>query len=403
MVDENLNALSNRLIKTTVFSSKNQGIKFYSGQLSSILKKLLSSIAPNGKVAFVAKGSTITKLGVLLNKTVKECGGVLTTFAIDDFMVSTENASNLFSLPEDVRAVVLCDSELSDIVYYYASAKEIPVVLVPQSLDCTDLIKSKVYIKTENKIHGVLIRTKSYVILDDELIVCDFAKAYASIMSKFLFLIDYRLSHAITGKVLNKEYFDTIKQSVLSTYNPAKHKGVLKQSLLYNSFAIAIANYSLKSDVAEFSAERVATVLSKTQHKSGASLMFAIRLIGIYSVLCLSSQEFLSLTNANSIAESIEEKLGIKSEAFSSNIIEQIKQINKNIKDIKEKLDSLKGEINSFVRLGETIWKNYTSLGGGVPQIDDFTFSILHAGDYFEGVNGMSLVREEGLLKEVLV
>jgi len=94
----------------------------------------------------------------------------------------------------------------------------------------------------------------------------------------------------------------------------------------------------------------------------------------------------------------MEEKTKIKDEYYLKNIILQVKSIDKKGDEIKKLLTSLAPEIKSFIKFSKKIEETFISLGGNMDDFDA-SYSLSHAGDYFVGANGMTVLREAGLIK----
>jgi hypothetical protein len=360
---------------------------------------VLLSVAPNGKLAFIATESTAIKFTKLLYQTARSVGVTLVTYTFDDYKTSTENASELFSLPDDVRAVIFCDREVSDLAGYFASIKNLPLIIFPQSIDANGLIRNKIYITTGDKIDAVLLKVKRHVIIDKKIILDDYADAYAFIMSRFISLIDYRINLSVQGGTPHKTAFDVIKNCVLSTFGSPKLKSGLKDVLLYNSFATEMAIASTNGDINDLSAENVGSNLLGQKYNSKTSLYIASILIEIYNSLCKIEPEFCALTNVNDVADQLELKLGIVSTYFLDALSYQIAKLTKNSDRVKAQMQLLTKEIKSYYGLSKTIYSAYLSLGGSEIEPIDHAFAITHAGDVGKFINGISLVRESGFIK----
>lgn len=398
MLEQKLNVLAKKLFSNKGFNARLNSIQFYSGEMTEVFKNLLKTFSPSGKVALIATVDTAIKMGKVFGRAASSVGVTLVTYAFEDFTPSTENVSGLFSLSDDVRSVICCEADVMDFASYYSSVRKLPLFIVPLKTDVSGLLKDKIRLLTGEKIDDVSLKTNRHVIIDKNLIEKDFAGAYAFVMSKFIDLIDYRINHVVTGKIADKTAFDTIRQSVLSTYGVNKLKSGIDDVLIYNAFAVELATASSKGAIADCSSSVIASSLCGAKNSSGILLAFAMRIIKIYSALCNLDLDFTALTDVNAISEELSEHSGIEEEYFLSCIVDQIKSVTQKQAQISSFLAQSKKEINSFLNLSKNIYKTYVDFGGNNPEIPDYTFAITHCGDALNGVNGMTIARELGLI-----
>ena len=400
MVIEKLNSAVNLGEKSFGFSAKPIDLKFYQGDASDTLKDLVSSIAPCGKVAFITKFDTNLLYCTRFAKAVKSVGATMTTVVLEDTASTIENASVLFSIPDEVRLVITADTEILDLVYYFANLRKIPVVVIPKSLDVEGILKTKIYIQSGDKVDGVIVKPSLHIVIDKTILSGTEHKGFAFIMSKLVSLIDYRISHALIKSPVSKKAFDMVKQSVLSTY------GVLKldedkrfEVILYNAFQIEIASMITKGQITDSSAQTIAVGLSKAKDRASASLMFAKNILKLYLATCDIKFDLSALTDLNALSDLMQDKTGVDFSVYLKNLKSQVKLAIENGEKAFETLKSLKDEISSFVNLFAEIEKTFISLGGKTPEIIDYKFSLIHSGDHYIGANTMTLIRELGLIK----
>lgn len=401
MVAEKLNALAENLLKKPAFGNDNLGVRFYQGDAFDAVKKIVSVFAPCGKVAFVTTLKTNLLYCTSLVKAIKSTGAVMTTMVVEDFSTSIESASILFSLPDDVRMIIVMDSEVMNDVLYFASLKKLPVIVIPTTYDVGGTLRNKIYIKTNDKIDGISVKVMRHVIIDKSLMANTESQGFAFIMSKFVSLIDYRINSAIFSSSISKKAFDAVKQSVLSTFEITSLEEKSRSDvLIYNAFQIEMAAALTKGEIVDFSAENIAQKISgETENKSEVALIFALGILKMYYETARSQFGVCGIIDLNAISDAMEKRTKIDSSVFLKNYVAQIKAIDKNTDKTVAIFKSMKDEIFSFVRLSDKIKATFVSLGGTIPRIDGYSFAISHSGDWFVGANGMTVIREAGLLK----
>lgn len=399
MIAQRLNGEVLSAVKKQPFGIKAPTVKFYQGSAFDELKSLVQSLCPFGKVAFITTLKSNLSYCTKIAKTLKSVNASLCTFVLEDSTLSVENLSQLFTMPDDVRLVLTTDVELVGHALYFANLKNLPVLVIPNTLTPKGVLDNVLYVRSGDNIDRVNVKVDRHIVIDKEFMGDDLYKPFSYIMSKLVSLIDYRINRALLSLSPVKKAFDMVKNSVLSTQNVIKlDRQSQKDVLIYNAFEIEIASMLSKGEITSYSAESVAQSIENDQFNDSLALYLALKIIKIYDLSFSFDLEFTALTNANAIASSLQEKTKIKDEYYLKNIILQVKSIDKKGDEIKKLLTSLAPEIKSFIKFSKKIEETFISLGGNMDDFDA-SYSLSHAGDYFVGANGMTVLREAGLIK----
>lgn len=388
--------------------SKNQGVnvkipdvEFYDCSVEEGISKMVSSFSPYGKVGYVTTFESGLKYCTKLAKTVRKTGAVMATLIMEDLDVTIDNLSRLFSFPEDVRLIIVTDAVIVPFALYYCSLRGVPLVIIPSSMNVKGILKNKVYVKTQDKIDAVNVKVKRHVVIDVNFIDDKLHSAYAHVMSKLTSLIDYRLSRVLLQKSTAKSPYDLVRQSVINTFSADFSDEQIKEILLYNSFKVELASLVTRGDLCDLSSSNIALLLENKEYSPDLELLFSLRIIKLYELLSSNVADFMALTDFNSLSQVLSDKTGIKDTSFIKNYQKQGQMIDKNVEKVKTALSNMKDEISSFSSLQDKILENYRSLGGKIEKADDFSFSLMHSGDYFVGINGVTLAREMKLFYKV--
>ena len=195
----------------------NKQINLSVGEKDRLLIDTLKSVAPFSKVAFIANVNSYVKHAQKLFTLIRKANCVPLGMTLEDKGVySIERVSELFALPEDVRAVISVDSCLVGIVSYFAGIREIPHVSVVLSREIEGLLNCTAFIKSGGKLNSVKCDANRIIIIDNSVVygVSCVEDRASLILKNLTALYDYRLKTAIDGAVTNKGGYALIKSGI---------------------------------------------------------------------------------------------------------------------------------------------------------------------------------------------
>ena len=119
-----------------------------------------------------------------------------------------ENIGGLFSLPDDVRAVIVFESALYDVASYFSALKNLPAVYIARSAEAENMLSPVVFLKIRRKTEFIYADNEKYVLIDPASITAgkSAAAAFASLSSAIVSLIDYRVRGVFTGEYCSESY-----------------------------------------------------------------------------------------------------------------------------------------------------------------------------------------------------
>lgn len=389
---------------------------FYSGESIEGVCKVVSKVAPFGKVAVVYTKYGFSEFSKNLTTGLKRIGVKPINFIMPDLeflggIFSLENLYELFYFPEDVRAVITLESNLICEISYYASILNIPAVYCINSLSQYNLLPYRVNVKNFNRVDEVIITCKRHIIIDERKILdckdCS-ALTFAYIQSKIPAFLDYTFNLLISGKNQknskssdkeNNKVYNYAVQALKETYSiiaqPIKD---INLNLLYNLLKINFVNCLLKGELLDYSSIYCALNLLKND-SAYTMLNLSLKIIGIYQ-LFLSNQynETQFFPDYNKRAESLSFATGENIDKFLQNFESQLKTMQsiKNLEKIKDVLYKKIIPINEDLK---KILNTYFALNGKSYGADnlDVNVALKYSGDLSKNLNIMSFVRESGI------
>ena len=216
MSKNDFTAFTNDILDFINSATKKQ-IKLSVGEIEGLLIDTLKSVAPFSKVAFIATSNSYVKWAQKVFTLIRKANGVPLGMTIEDKGIYLiERVSDLFALPEDVRAVVSVDCRISGIISYFAGLRGIPHVSMVLSRDIEGLLNCSSFIKSGDKLNRVICDVNRIIIIDNNVIDSSSCiEDRASLVLKNLTaLYDYRLKTVLDGAVTNKGGYALIKSGI---------------------------------------------------------------------------------------------------------------------------------------------------------------------------------------------
>ncbi len=398
----------NSIVYTMNASRKNlyekSRLKFLSGGLLEGIKQVVRLCAPFGKVAFVSENDSYEKYSKIVLDAVKEADGTFLGLTVKGNRIeTTEGIAELFHLPEDVRLIIAMDKFVSEKATYFASIRNIPILIIPTSCFAESYLKPEILIKADNGIDAVKMNPDKYVLFSEEAFKEDnLSSVYAHIVSKLVALKDYIISCAVGGKKPNKFCYTTIKNAVYHTINLIKENDISSIKLLIeNSFLIETVNNVTCGQMSSFSAETVSALISSVLGNDyyESEIKCATKILEFYLALVNETEEkILLFPDYNERAEELSKKLEISETAVLKGFLMQSEVLLNSRKTAETIVKRLKGELKRETEAKKKILSKYYFLGGeDCLGNESVNLSVKYSGDFPFGINLMSIVRENGI------
>lgn len=380
------------------------------------LKKVLSEIAPNGKTAFISLQSTFFTYGEGVLSAISAAGSAPLNIVLNRRFDNTlENIGGLFALPDDVRAVVVYDTELFGVAEYFTALRNIPLVMLPLSPEAENVLSPTVTVKLKNKPERIYAENRRYIIIDAEkLTKCadnSIAAAFAGLASGIIALIDYRMRGTVAGEWLCKESYNLVRSCITGALGILKvNKENIAVTLLEDRIRISAAEVYTDGEILSGSGESAVAELLEAGGKK--SFTFAERkFYAAYKLIDLYKM-FFTEPHANllGVPDYIDraEKLSLLTGIGEYEVLKSLKSRSMRAKEVDKKLafvwQKFAGETEKLSEMKDKLLAVYVKLGGDASLTDNYDSNeirraIYHAPDLPGNFSVLTLMRDTGILE----
>ncbi len=376
---------------------------FYEGGYSIVLENVLKKEVPFGKTAFLASNATYLKHAKTVSRAVENSGGKFFGIPAKNFS-NQADLSQISSLvfPEDVRAVVLLEEKLFSVACYICYTKNIPLIYVPQTLNLFCVAKTVFTIKNGNVLDRVCLPCARHVIIDERFAQKNVvANLFAENLSKIPALIDYRLYCYAFSVEPNKKAYSLFKNGLQQSFSSGD-----KGSLIESSFILSIANNLTDGAICDYSSLSFATELIDGNKKLTGNDLLALsfdvlQLFNAYT--SYRSDLNYKIVELSQRADSVSKTLSIDFYQLAKSFIIQTQNLRTKTPSALNYLKLMSDEIKKHIVLQKKLKEKYLSFGGAktlTVSNEKKRFALLHAGDTPFYLNGITLLRENGLPEE---
>lgn len=399
-----LSQLSKKLNDTVMqlsVDSKCGKLQFFTGNSTEQVINILSKTCPCGKVATLFFNTTYKELGKNFSNVLESNGfKPVNVIMPEDFSDNLEDYSKMFTLPEDVRAIITFDFRLNQAIKYFASVKGVEAIHVLKELSNAQFISPKITIKNNLQLETITLDCNQYVVIDKDICKISSPKIYAYTVSKLVNLIDYKIYCKLHCKKHSKASYDLLSTSIdkaLTCFNqPLSDREEYLVECMINS---EIASRLSKGEISSVSTEYSVNLLMQ-KFEGYDRIVFLKYVLNLYKkYFSCGFDHLLEIPDYNARAYNLSKLLNVDEKQLMQNLLLQIETLNQS----KEKQEQLKKtlypQIEKMEKLVSQISSTYHALGGGGKENKFLKSTIYHAGDLWCTINGMSLVRESGILE----
>ncbi len=381
-------------------------VTFYGGDFTVRLDEILSKVAPSGRVVVIATESVYLEYYKKIQSALKTSGSRLAGMVINPAKnVSVDGASELFNLPEDTRAVIIFEKQVFDYSAYYASVKDLPLIVIPTTPILDYALSTATCLLNGKVVDRVNILAKRHIIIDYKLVnETPIAESYAHLASILPTLADYRFYCAVNNVTPCKYAYALAKKSLTLALNAFKlSSGLMPLIFAECSAYFGIANGVTGGALNDFSA--VNTCAKLLSHETaGCKLYLSVKLLGIYNLMLNGGYDkLIALTDYAERAKVFSQKYPFPEEQLISCLITQIRAIRRGEKKLTATAKQLAPEISANVKYAENLIKIYRALGGKPVRFEDKALvnAVKRGGDAPYFLNGLSIARSTGILEYV--
>ncbi len=400
-VPKTLGELNKLLIKWEKKTGKVNPVRLYLGEANyRTLGDVMRAVAPFRKVALLFSKEGYDRLGKATIRAIESVGCRVVTMVGESTALDTDSIGRYFTLPEDVRAVVVFETGYIPVATYFCSVKNIPLVFNCDKIFMSELFPCSLRIKNGDKIDVVSVDCPRYVIFDRaiENTDIDAPEIYAFNTATAVALTDYSIRSALGLDEFNPLAYNLSKEAVTGAYKIMKDKEI-RPSLLSLAIKNVIANYMTGGKL--FSGSAVYTACSLSGGGSIAEILS--RILGVYYLaFCGEYDHNMFYPDYNDRVSRLSE-FGFSETETLNWITYQLSVLEGKEKEVLEKVSSIKGMLKSQNGAMSTIRNTYIALGGKKQaEIDKINLAVSLCGDVPNVFNGMTLAREKGFAELVL-
>ena len=400
------NLLNNIMHKHAV-----QGVSFdfVQGDYQSALQNLLTQFAPCGKIAVLYFQSTYERISKNISLSAKRVGYKTSHLVLpNDFVDCIEQYSGVFNLAEDARMIVTADVGLYNLAKYFATIREVPCVLIYDGQTKYGLFSNYAQIINGRKTEKFDFNCQVKFVIDNACFdnfdgkLSDF---YAHTVSYAFGLLDYRLNCTATKSDVDQQAYSlalrAIKRAFKVFTNGYNEQATeLVTALFEIELACAYTNQALTNT---FSAYNCFMIEKDCKNQGKSELLYSVAIAKLFA-LYLSNQfdQLLTYPNYLQRAEKLGKVLLVAQDKIIKCLNDQSEIIKQNTAEIDATAKTVLDEVKNFIRQESTMLNTFKALKGQAQNdIKNFNFALKHCGDFVDGINCVSLIRESGILENI--
>lgn len=378
------------------------------GKFTEEIGKLAAKYAPLSSAVFVSSRGFFLERGGEVLRAVQSGGSDAVNVVLSRrFDNALENLGGLLSLPENVRLVVVCESELYDAAAYFSALKGIPLAYAALSPEAEGVLSPVVTLKIKNKPERLYADNPRFLIVDeDELAAApkeSVAAAFASLASHIVSLVDYRVRGVLTGDFCRASY--NLARSAVSDSINAVYVENAALRLLENRVRMAAAEIFTDGAVScggENAAAELLESCGKSRLSAAERKFFAsVILIDLYAAYFSAPHELLCVPDYGARAEELAAYTGYGEGEILKNMLAcaplaREEKLAPHIRQLAEETETLRGWMPkiaaTYLKLGgRDIFRNFTYA--------ELVRAVCRAPDLPGAFSVLTLMRESGALE----
>lgn len=378
------------------------------GPYAEIFKKLLPVLAPSSKAALISSRDAFLADGGNWMTAIRGGGArPLNVVVTKRFDNALENIGGLFSLPDDVRAVIVCESELYDVASYFAALKNLPIIYLAVSPEAENMLSPVVSLKIKKRTERIFADNARFVAIDTDILSRSKAgaSAFASLASGIVSLVDYRVRGAFTGEYCSESY--NLARAAISEAVNAAFAENAQQKLLEARIRLAVAEVYTEGRILSGGEYAVAELLESAGRRRLAAaerkFVAALKLIELYGAFFAHPRACgLRVPDYAARAKEAAEFTGRSETEILGGILKSAAAVNG--EKTENAARQMSEELAALERLTGKFAATYRALGGDADIFDNYTpgelrRAVFCAPDLPDTFSVLTLMRESGALE----
>ena len=385
MIDKMITELNNTASQLGIYDR----VKFFGSDAVSVARE----IAPYSKVAAIYSKSSFLDFGKDITVRLKTAGIKPLNFIMpENTTLNLSNVLDVICVPDDVRAMIVCDIELKDVAVYIATFFSIPVILSLRSLNTDGVFSGKVPFVWGGKSPETdffKVDCLYYVVISESALGNgNAAEQFLSVYSKNLALIDYEVKRANASD--NAACFKVVADAVNAAMLSCDEK-----TLFLSGLKIGLADLASGGEILANSAEYCFYRLIGYNKPEGIGYLFIKKLLSLYTLCALEKDMPFDLPDHIKRAKDLTELIKSNEFVLLKGFKEQLDRLKS--KDLPTVKDGLKDRLLALSEDFDNVREKYISLGGKTDaDFSPFINALKYCGDLPNSLNFMTIVRESG-------
>lgn len=152
--------------------------------------------------------------------------------------LSIDGVMGIFNVAEDVRFVIVTDSDISEVGLYFATVRNLPVLFITNGFDLNCITSNSLLIENGKNLNEFTVSTKRTIAINyKNLNHSSLADGIAVVGSKIVGLIDYKINAVLFGKEQNAKLIQQVETSIDSLLKlNSIDKEELMKTILFASY-----------------------------------------------------------------------------------------------------------------------------------------------------------------------
>lgn len=377
--------------------------RIYIGNVIDRAVEYIKTNFPYGTVAAVYSKNSFVDYAKDFGKRIKELGiNVVNVIAGEKNIYSVTNVYDLICTPEEVRAFIVFDYEKLDLAKYAATLRGASVIYLGLSGKFENVFAASVRIIEGNENCEAKIDCPVAVFLPEKPhCVSDL---YAETVLAYSAIVDYEINALLTQKKEHIKALDMLKEAVNSAYGVFAYKEEERSEILFcAAIKKEVANALSDGELFNLSSVNAMLTAHKTLFsfhcKTAKKIEYAFKISRLYS--CAFSEEsddLLSYPDYYKDCENMFRKTAIPFGAALTKILSHKRAYDGLTLSEKEKLKKIRELIPNADELEENVYQTFYKLGGKKSQEIDKFNQCIQIADLFAEENGLTVLREKGIL-----
>lgn len=382
-----------------------EALNFIGGDLAQVVAETAKKYAPSGKTAILYSRKDYLSYGIDVAKKLNGVGlGVVNVILPERKIDDVKELCKIFDLPEDTRLIVASRGDFFGAAAYYANVKRIRAVQYIDTPSDIDELTPVRLIRMGDKADFLKLDAPLTVGVGNGFSLSDVPELFAKTESKLTALIDYRLRCAVGYCSFDKKSYDLLKMSVQETFRIFDKKLSDRTDFAVESaLKCVIADFSAQGKPVTSSSLGCFDYLVDNPHTGYASIIGLKCFLEIY--YAFFNKDYVNLLDYpdyNARAETLSRLTGLGEKFFVEGFVEQLSRLKDKNKGVDRIAAGLKKELADLKTAVKKIENVYVALGGKKqPDCWGVRAAIKYSGDLPWAINGMSIIREMGLLEKL--